>query len=181
MADCPELKKLHWRCVVIDEAHRLKNRNCKLLEGLKLMNLVSLSPCLMNKICSIFGITAAGISLFLYRYMYSYIYYICCEMVRWKVNSYIVLHKFCKPLLVNVLIRHQILSDFSYLRFFLCMFFNRNTRFCWRERLFKTLWRSCLVCWTSWNRSSSPQKAPFWKSLETSRQMNRYVNRSVFV
>lgn len=41
MADCPELKKLQWRCVVIDEAHRLKNRNCKLLEGLKLMNLVS--------------------------------------------------------------------------------------------------------------------------------------------
>lgn len=43
MADCPELKKLQWRCVVIDEAHRLKNRNCKLLEGLKLMNLVSSS------------------------------------------------------------------------------------------------------------------------------------------
>lgn len=41
MADCPELKKINWRCVVIDEAHRLKNRNCKLLEGLKLMNLVS--------------------------------------------------------------------------------------------------------------------------------------------
>uniref|UniRef100_A0A673LJU2 Chromodomain-helicase-DNA-binding protein 6-like n=1 Tax=Sinocyclocheilus rhinocerous TaxID=307959 RepID=A0A673LJU2_9TELE len=39
MADCPELKKINWRCVVIDEAHRLKNRNCKLLEGLKLMNL----------------------------------------------------------------------------------------------------------------------------------------------
>uniref|UniRef100_A0A8C7HVX7 Chromodomain helicase DNA binding protein 6 n=1 Tax=Oncorhynchus kisutch TaxID=8019 RepID=A0A8C7HVX7_ONCKI len=39
MADCLELKKIHWRCVVIDEAHRLKNRNCKLLEGLKLMNL----------------------------------------------------------------------------------------------------------------------------------------------
>uniref|UniRef100_A0A672PXR8 Chromodomain helicase DNA binding protein 6 n=1 Tax=Sinocyclocheilus grahami TaxID=75366 RepID=A0A672PXR8_SINGR len=39
MADCPELKKLNWCCVVIDEAHRLKNRNCKLLEGLKLMNL----------------------------------------------------------------------------------------------------------------------------------------------
>lgn len=47
MADCPELKKLHWRCVVIDEAHRLKNRNCKLLEGLKLMNLVSLSICVI--------------------------------------------------------------------------------------------------------------------------------------
>ncbi|XP_024124936.1 chromodomain-helicase-DNA-binding protein 6 isoform X4 [Oryzias melastigma] len=39
MTDCPELRKLQWRCVVIDEAHRLKNRNCKLLEGLKLMNL----------------------------------------------------------------------------------------------------------------------------------------------
>lgn len=39
LADCPELKKIHWSCVVIDEAHRLKNRNCKLLEGLKLMAL----------------------------------------------------------------------------------------------------------------------------------------------
>uniref|UniRef100_A0A803TKE9 DNA helicase n=1 Tax=Anolis carolinensis TaxID=28377 RepID=A0A803TKE9_ANOCA len=37
LADCPELKKIQWRCVIIDEAHRLKNRNCKLLEGLKLM------------------------------------------------------------------------------------------------------------------------------------------------
>lgn len=43
LADCPELKKIQWRCVVIDEAHRLKNRNCKLLEGLKLMALVSTS------------------------------------------------------------------------------------------------------------------------------------------
>uniref|UniRef100_A0A670JPR4 Chromodomain helicase DNA binding protein 6 n=1 Tax=Podarcis muralis TaxID=64176 RepID=A0A670JPR4_PODMU len=39
LADCPELKKIQWRCVIIDEAHRLKNRNCKLLEGLKLMSL----------------------------------------------------------------------------------------------------------------------------------------------
>ncbi|XP_037668360.1 chromodomain-helicase-DNA-binding protein 6 isoform X1 [Choloepus didactylus] len=39
LADCPELKKIHWSCVIIDEAHRLKNRNCKLLEGLKLMSL----------------------------------------------------------------------------------------------------------------------------------------------
>lgn len=27
--------------MVIDEAHRLKNRNCKLLEGLKNLNMVS--------------------------------------------------------------------------------------------------------------------------------------------
>ncbi|GCB69531.1 hypothetical protein scyTo_0012440, partial [Scyliorhinus torazame] len=40
LADCPELRKIQWSCVVIDEAHRLKNRNCKLLEGLKLMALV---------------------------------------------------------------------------------------------------------------------------------------------
>lgn len=40
LADCPELRGVPWRCVVIDEAHRLKNRNCKLLEGLKMMDMV---------------------------------------------------------------------------------------------------------------------------------------------
>uniref|UniRef100_UPI00398E93CE LOW QUALITY PROTEIN: chromodomain-helicase-DNA-binding protein 7-like n=1 Tax=Pristiophorus japonicus TaxID=55135 RepID=UPI00398E93CE len=39
LSDCPELREIEWRCVIIDEAHRLKNRNCKLLEGLKLMDL----------------------------------------------------------------------------------------------------------------------------------------------
>ncbi|KAK7945452.1 hypothetical protein WMY93_001180 [Mugilogobius chulae] len=39
LADCPELRNIPWRCVVIDEAHRLKNRNCKLLEGLKMMDM----------------------------------------------------------------------------------------------------------------------------------------------
>ncbi|XP_051865740.1 chromodomain-helicase-DNA-binding protein 8-like isoform X1 [Pristis pectinata] len=39
LSDCPELREIAWRCVIIDEAHRLKNRNCKLLEGLKLMEL----------------------------------------------------------------------------------------------------------------------------------------------
>ncbi|XP_066442720.1 chromodomain-helicase-DNA-binding protein 6 isoform X3 [Eleutherodactylus coqui] len=39
LADCPELKKVRWSCVIIDEAHRLKNKNCKLLEGLKIMPL----------------------------------------------------------------------------------------------------------------------------------------------
>ncbi|KAK8737028.1 hypothetical protein OTU49_004766 [Cherax quadricarinatus] len=37
ISDCLELKEIHWRCCIIDEAHRLKNRNCKLLEGLRLM------------------------------------------------------------------------------------------------------------------------------------------------
>lgn len=41
LADCPELRSIPWRCVVIDEAHRLKNRNCKLLEGLKMMDMVN--------------------------------------------------------------------------------------------------------------------------------------------
>lgn len=41
LGGCPELNAIEWRCVIIDEAHRLKNKNCKLLEGLKLMNLVS--------------------------------------------------------------------------------------------------------------------------------------------
>ncbi|TUG21032.1 Chromodomain-helicase-DNA-binding protein 7 [Bagarius yarrelli] len=39
LTDCPELRGVPWRCVIIDEAHRLKNRNCKLLEGLKLMDM----------------------------------------------------------------------------------------------------------------------------------------------
>lgn len=41
LGGCGELNAIEWRCVIIDEAHRLKNKNCKLLEGLKLMNLVS--------------------------------------------------------------------------------------------------------------------------------------------
>lgn len=41
ISDCMELKDFNWRVCVIDEAHRLKNRNCKLLEGLRLLNLVS--------------------------------------------------------------------------------------------------------------------------------------------
>lgn len=40
LGGCPELNAIEWRCVIIDEAHRLKNKNCKLLEGFKLMNLV---------------------------------------------------------------------------------------------------------------------------------------------
>uniref|UniRef100_A0A9J8CBC9 Chromodomain helicase DNA binding protein 7 n=1 Tax=Cyprinus carpio carpio TaxID=630221 RepID=A0A9J8CBC9_CYPCA len=39
LTDCPELRSVPWRCVIIDEAHRLKNRNCKLLEGLKMMDM----------------------------------------------------------------------------------------------------------------------------------------------
>uniref|UniRef100_A0A671WJ05 Chromodomain helicase DNA binding protein 9 n=1 Tax=Sparus aurata TaxID=8175 RepID=A0A671WJ05_SPAAU len=39
LGGCPELNAIEWRCVIIDEAHRLKNKNCKLLEGFKLMNL----------------------------------------------------------------------------------------------------------------------------------------------
>ncbi|GAA6104195.1 chromodomain-helicase-DNA-binding protein 7, partial [Tachysurus ichikawai] len=39
LTDCPELRSVPWRCVIIDEAHRLKNRNCKLLEGLKLLDM----------------------------------------------------------------------------------------------------------------------------------------------
>lgn len=41
LADCQELSEIEWRVVIIDEAHRLKNRNCKLLEGLKILDVVS--------------------------------------------------------------------------------------------------------------------------------------------
>ncbi|XP_015793545.1 chromodomain-helicase-DNA-binding protein 7 isoform X2 [Tetranychus urticae] len=39
LTDCLELREIHWRACIIDEAHRLKNRNCKLLEGLRLLNM----------------------------------------------------------------------------------------------------------------------------------------------
>ncbi|XP_006005388.1 chromodomain-helicase-DNA-binding protein 8 isoform X2 [Latimeria chalumnae] len=39
LSDCPELREIEWRCVIIDEAHRLKNRNCKLLDSLKHLDL----------------------------------------------------------------------------------------------------------------------------------------------
>ncbi|KAM9790504.1 chromodomain-helicase-DNA-binding protein 8 isoform X2 [Syngnathus typhle] len=39
LSDCPELREISWRCVIIDEAHRLKNRNCKLLDSLKMLEM----------------------------------------------------------------------------------------------------------------------------------------------
>ncbi|CAH1277583.1 CHD7 [Branchiostoma lanceolatum] len=39
ISDCLELREIPWRAVIIDEAHRLKNRNCKLLEGLNILDL----------------------------------------------------------------------------------------------------------------------------------------------
>lgn len=41
IADVELLTSIEWRCCIIDEAHRLKNRNCRLLEGLRLFDLVS--------------------------------------------------------------------------------------------------------------------------------------------
>lgn len=39
--DVDLLEQIQWRCCVIDEAHRLKNKNCKLMEGLRLIHMVS--------------------------------------------------------------------------------------------------------------------------------------------
>jgi chromodomain-helicase-DNA-binding protein 7 len=39
ISDCMELREIPWRLCVIDEAHRLKNKNCKLLEGLRLLQM----------------------------------------------------------------------------------------------------------------------------------------------
>jgi len=42
ITDLEELSQIDWRVAVIDEAHRLKNRNCKLLQGLTCFELVSI-------------------------------------------------------------------------------------------------------------------------------------------
>ena len=39
ITDIMDLKDISWRACVIDEAHRLKNQKCRLLEGLRLLNL----------------------------------------------------------------------------------------------------------------------------------------------
>jgi len=39
--DSPHLRDVEWRCMVIDEGHRLKNISCKLVESFRNMTLVS--------------------------------------------------------------------------------------------------------------------------------------------
>ncbi len=41
ITDILELREIQWRICVIDEAHRLKNQKCKLLEGLNLLEIES--------------------------------------------------------------------------------------------------------------------------------------------
>lgn len=64
LSDCPELREIAWRCVIIDEAHRLKNRNCKLLDSLKMLDLVSAQspPCWGSNepMASLLGMTRAN-------------------------------------------------------------------------------------------------------------------------
>ena len=47
LTDCELLSDVEWRVLIIDEAHRLKNRGCKLLEGLRLLDVVSMKCCLV--------------------------------------------------------------------------------------------------------------------------------------
>ena len=46
ITDILELREIEWRACVIDEAHRLKNAKCKLLEGLNLLEIES--RCLLS-------------------------------------------------------------------------------------------------------------------------------------
>ena len=62
ITDIMDLKDISWRACVIDEAHRLKNQKCKLLEGLKLLDiearlLLSGTP-LQNNITELFSLLA---------------------------------------------------------------------------------------------------------------------------
>ena len=60
ITDIMDLKDISWRACVIDEAHRLKNQKCKLLEGLRLLEiesrlLLSGTP-LQNNITELFSL-----------------------------------------------------------------------------------------------------------------------------
>ena len=39
ISDCEILSQIDWRICIIDEAHRLKNQKCKLIEGLRIFEL----------------------------------------------------------------------------------------------------------------------------------------------
>ena len=47
ISDLEVLRDINWRCVIIDEAHRLKNKNCRLMEGLRFFDFVSLDLILL--------------------------------------------------------------------------------------------------------------------------------------
>ncbi|VDP79496.1 unnamed protein product [Echinostoma caproni] len=55
MTDIEFFGKIHWAAAVIDEAHRLKNKKCKLGEGLRYLDLVSSRTandlCLAGSLC----------------------------------------------------------------------------------------------------------------------------------
>ncbi|XP_052817121.1 chromodomain-helicase-DNA-binding protein 8-like isoform X4 [Mya arenaria] len=38
LSDLELLQSIDWRCIIIDEAHRLKNKNCSLIKGLRLLD-----------------------------------------------------------------------------------------------------------------------------------------------
>ena len=50
ISDLEELSAIDWRVAIIDEAHRLKNRNCKLLQGLSCFEMVRNSNGIGNAI-----------------------------------------------------------------------------------------------------------------------------------
>jgi len=41
LSDLELLRSIEWRCIIIDEAHRLKNKNCSLIKGLRIFDFVS--------------------------------------------------------------------------------------------------------------------------------------------
>lgn len=43
ISDCEMLSNIEWRCLIVDEAHRLKNKNCRLMEGLRMFDCVSIN------------------------------------------------------------------------------------------------------------------------------------------
>ena len=77
-ADNSELKNILWRAVIIDEAHRLKNKNCKMLEGLRELLMVS-STCICTCTCTHWCLSqdfviVFGSSIMLYMYMLSFFF-----------------------------------------------------------------------------------------------------------
>lgn len=148
LSDCPELREISWRCVIIDEAHRLKNRNCKLLDSLKMLDLVSgpqSEQTWWSDMQTISHMTFPQCSQLL--------------MIIFKWHSNPVFHP-SRSSLSSYFLVSPVSSP-------------RNTKYCWPALLSRTLWRNSSVCFIFWSQLSSLQRQSSSETLETSKQRNR--------
>lgn len=77
ISDCELLSDIEWRVLIIDEAHRLKNAKCKLMEGLRMFDCVSWLKFVYLHGCNLLGYKLGNTSLMMTKctYIYMLVFY----------------------------------------------------------------------------------------------------------